>query len=100
MEQSAREKRLSRAYAELHAALNAILYEEDPLGAGSSVGSPDDEYEGEAARLAASLRQTDGDARTALARVFGDGDEALFTERLPLRVSDAWRAFSYKIAGA
>jgi hypothetical protein len=100
MKQSAREKRLSEAYAELHAGLSAILYEEDPLGAGSSVGSPDDEYEGEAARLAASLRQTNGDARTALAQVFGDGDGALVTERLPVRVSEAWRLFSDKIARA
>jgi len=98
VEQSAREKLLSQAYEELHASLSAILYEEDPLGAGSSVGSPPDEYDHEAARLAASLRQTDGNTRTALSQVFGEGDEALFTEQLPARVSDAWRAFSEKIA--
>lgn len=98
MEQGAREKLLSQAYEELHASLSAILYEQDPLGAGSSVGSPSDEYDQEAARLAASLRQTNGDARTALSRVFGEGDEALWTERLPARVSEAWRAFSEKIA--
>ena len=62
VEQSAREKLLSQVYEELHASLSAILYEEDPLGAGSSVGSPSDEYDHEAARLAASLRQTNGDA--------------------------------------
>jgi hypothetical protein len=82
---------LSQAYEELHASLSAILYEEDPLGAGSSVGSPNDEYDGEAARLAASLRQTDGDAGTALSAGYSEGDEALFTEQLPVRVSDAWR---------
>lgn len=98
VEQNAREKRLSQAYEELHATLSAILYEEDPLGAGSSVGSPYDEYDHEAARLAASLRQTDGDARTALSRVFVEGDDALFTEHLPVRVSEAWRVFSKKIA--
>lgn len=75
-----------------------ILYEEDPLGAGSSVSSPSDEYDHEAARLAASLRQTNGDAQTSLNQVFGEGDEALCTEQLPARVSDAWRAFSEKIA--
>ena len=98
MAQSARQKLLSQAYEKLHASLSAILYEEDPLGAGSSVGSPSDEYDHEAARLAASLRQTNGDARTALNRVFGEGDEALWTEQLPARVSEAWRAFSEKIA--
>ena len=98
MDQIAREKLLSQAYDELHASLSAILYEEDPLCAGKSVGSPNDEYEGEAARLAASLRQTDGDARTALRRVFGEGDEVLLTEQLPVRVSDAWRLFSEKIS--
>jgi hypothetical protein len=98
VDRSARERLLSQAYEELQASLSAILYEEDPLGAGSSVGSPNDEYDGEAARLAASLRQTDGDARTALSWVFGEGDEALFTEQLPVRVSDAWRLFSEKIS--
>jgi aryl-alcohol dehydrogenase-like predicted oxidoreductase len=86
VQSSAREKQLSRAYEELHAALSAILYEEDPLGAGSSVNSPTDEYDGEAARLAASLHQTDGDVRTALDRVFSQDPEALFTDRLPVRV--------------
>src|SRR5437667_10056856 len=36
----AREKVLTDAYLELHSALSGILYDEDPLGAGSSVGSP------------------------------------------------------------
>jgi hypothetical protein len=99
VDQSAREKLLLQAYEELHTSLSAILYEEDPLGAGSSVGSPNDEYEGEATRLAASLRQTNGDAQTTLSRVFGEGDETVFTEELPVRVSEAWRLFSEKISG-
>jgi hypothetical protein len=33
-------------------------------------------------------------------RVFGEGEEALFTEQLPVRVTDAWRAFSDKVARA
>jgi hypothetical protein len=48
VEQGARENLLSQAYEELQASLSAILYEEDPLGAGSSVGSPSDEYDHEA----------------------------------------------------
>src|SRR5438874_1550994 len=80
----AREKVLTDAYLELHSTLSGILYDEDPLGAGSSVGSPRDEYDDEAARLAALLRQTEGDSRTSLDRMFDAGEQ---TEQLAERVN-------------
>jgi hypothetical protein len=91
MNASAREKVLTEAYVELHAALSEILYEEDPLGAGISVGSPRDEYEGEAARLAALLRQTDGDARASVDRMFDATEQS---EQLRERVNVAWQTFA------
>ena len=91
MEHRTRKQLLSQAYEELHARLSAILYEEDPLCVGTSVGFPFAEYNGETARLAASLRQTNGDTRKALLRVFGEGEEALFTDQLPAPVSERRR---------
>jgi hypothetical protein len=59
---------------------------------GIGFGTPGDEYDFEAGRLAARLRQTDGDVTGALDGLFGK-DEALLTKNLSLRVSAAWKTF-------
>ncbi len=59
-----------------------ILYEEDPEGFGATVGSPPNEYSNEAAKLAAELRQNQGNVQAALA-VWPS------SERLAERIADA-----------
>lgn len=51
-----KKKRATAAYQELQSELSRVLYEEDPAGIGKTIGSPLDEYDGEAGRLAAALR--------------------------------------------
>ena len=51
-------------------------------GPGSSVGCPRDEYDNEASRVAALLRQTEGDSGASLGRMF---DASGQTERLAER---------------
>lgn len=53
---TARNQALTPAYKELCKELSASLYNEDPAGMGTTVGAPGDEYDGEAARIAAALR--------------------------------------------
>jgi hypothetical protein len=55
---SARNEALASAYKVLCEELSATLYDEDPAGMGSTVGAPRDEYDGQAARIAAALRST------------------------------------------
>jgi hypothetical protein len=46
-----RHRRETRAYMIAKRQIEALLYDVDPLGFGSSIGSPPDEYSDEAARL-------------------------------------------------
>ena len=52
---------LTRAYQQFCSELSRVLYEEDPARMGTSVGAPHDEYDGEAVRLAAALRDARSD---------------------------------------
>jgi hypothetical protein len=53
---SERNEALGLAYKQLCEELSGALYDEDPAGMGRSAGAPRDEYDGEAARMAAALR--------------------------------------------
>lgn len=86
-----RERLLSDAYAALHADLSRAMYRADPLGVGPE--APDDEYDMEASRVAARLRQTNGDARSALRGVLDYTGESLVRD-----VESAWEAFTKRIA--
>jgi hypothetical protein len=46
-----RHRHLTQGYLTAKRQIEALLYDVDPLGFGSSVGSPPDEYSDEAARL-------------------------------------------------
>ena len=105
IDQRKQERLLTEAYKRLVGHLSAILYDEDPLGVGSGTVSgwavaggdddrtlvPLDEYEAEAGRLAALLRQTDGDTDEALSAVFG-GQSHIISDSLRARVDLVWRA--------
>ena len=49
-------KDLVRAYRQFCDELSKVLCEEDPLGIGSQICTPEDEYDDEAAHLAADLK--------------------------------------------
>src|SRR5438132_6100459 len=55
---NSRNEALTSAYVQLCDELSATLYDEDPSGMGSTAGAPRDEYDGEAARIAAALRNS------------------------------------------
>jgi hypothetical protein len=86
-------RRMSKAYLLLHREVSAALYEEDPEGFGSTIGSPEDEYETEAARLIASISQLEGDVAAAVASNFSQAPE-----RLIQRVEAAWRRYKRQSA--
>ena len=60
-------RELVQAYRALCNELSGILYEEDPAGIGKSIGTPDDEYDSEAADLASALK--DATSREQIERV-------------------------------
>jgi hypothetical protein len=84
-----RRRLMTREWRHLHRELVRILYEEDPLKVGSSVGSTTDEYDLEAIELIARLRDNDGDAGAALASLF----EPRPSRQLEDRVQRAWEAY-------
>jgi hypothetical protein len=90
---SAQKDAMLAAYKQFHKELSEALYDEDPGGMGSSVGAPMDEYDGEAAKLAASLRDSSqlSDVATHLRQSFGCAPTALVQ-----RVSKALTMFNLK----
>jgi hypothetical protein len=82
-----KEQQVTAAYLRLIQRFMAILYEEDPEGFGSTIGAPRDEYSNEAAKLAAELRQNQGNIHAALA-VWPSS-----SERLIERITSAWDEF-------
>lgn len=85
-----RRNKLTRAYEALRQELQAILYEEDPEGMGSSVGAPPDEYAEEAAALIPMLQgsASEGEIAAVLHKKFGSAQRALVE-----RVHRAWSQF-------
>jgi hypothetical protein len=82
-----RKHTMKAAWHDLHRELSAILYEEDPALVGSKMGSPPDEYDGEAVDLIARL-SADGDVDRAVTSLFGSVDQ-----RLRDRVQVAWKKY-------
>jgi hypothetical protein len=76
---STRNEALASAYKELCEELSATLYDVDPAGMGSTVGAPREEYDGQAARIAAALRGSRSREEIAshLEKSFGECSAAL-----------------------
>jgi hypothetical protein len=74
-----RQKALSLAYEQFRAELSAILYHEDPVSIGDAIGAPQDEYDAEAARLAAAIRsmRTRTEVAEQLHHMFGTTTDIL-----------------------
>jgi len=89
---SRRNRTRTQAYLEYKAKLEAILYDHDPYGFGSSIGAPSDEYSDEAARLAALLSHaTHEGLQPELGTLFPESaslQAALFQATVDFRRSD------------
>jgi hypothetical protein len=88
MSSTDRQRLMKVAWLDLHRELMAILYHEDPNAIGSKVGSPLDEYDGEAVDLIASLRAADGDVDRVVYSAFPTAEPSLLE-----RVRRAWQRY-------
>lgn len=90
MTSSKRQRVLTEAYAVFCKRVSVALYEHDPDGMGSTVAAPEDEYDGEAARLASSFRAANGEksARDLVATMYSNASDALVSE-----IALAWDEF-------